>query len=134
MLSYLIIEFLSNHRKSLSNYWKDLKLVIIFVSFGIGLSPVLFKLTDTISTDSIYSMTSAMLFIHLVSCCIVNHVQDDRMNVFFQQVFQDYGLQISTVSSPLSLNAGLFAAICLASRLNSRYAELRSLSLLIVQH
>jgi len=54
---------LSNHKRKRRN---DLKHVLIFVSFGLGLAPVLYKLTDTISTDTIYTTTSVMLFVHLV--------------------------------------------------------------------
>ena len=59
------------------------------------------QLTDTISTDTIYTMTFLVLLIHLL--------------------FHDYGLRSSFVSHPLSLNAGLFAAVCLASRLPTSF-------------
>jgi len=72
------------------------KRVLIFVAFGLGLSPLLHRLTDTISTDTIYTTSACMLLVHLA--------------------FHDYGLQGGGLNA-LSLNAGLFAAVCLASRL-----------------
>ena len=85
----------------LSWYKAGFKQATIFVTFGLALSPVLYKLTDTISTDTIHTMTSLVLLIHLL--------------------FHDYGLRSSFVSHPLSLNAGLFAAVCLASRLPTSF-------------
>ena len=113
----------------------SIKQATIFITFGLALSPVLYKvityqwiifntlmynhlsflfileikthslyflqLTDTISTDTIYTMTFLVLLIHLL--------------------FHDYGLRSSFVSHPLSLNAGLFAAVCLASRLPTSF-------------
>lgn len=76
---------------------KDLQTVLFFLVFGYFLSPVLKTLTDTISTDTIFAMATFMMFIHLV--------------------FFDYGISASIVSSALSLNAALFASVCLASRL-----------------
>ena len=65
----------------------DIRHALIFLCFGLGLSPVLYKLTDTISTDTIYTTSGLMLFIHLV--------------------FHNYGLEKSAVvSKALSLNAG----------------------------
>ena len=65
----------------------DIRHALIFLCFGLGLSPVLYKLTDTISTDTIYTTSGIMLFIHLV--------------------FHNYGLEKSAVvSKALSLNAG----------------------------
>ena len=118
-------------------YKAGFKQATIFITFGLALSPVLYKvskrsmlrmklsilsnlwlcnnlritvnvniifmfqLTDTISTDTIYTMTTLVLLIHLI--------------------FHDYGLRSSFVSHPLSLNAGLFAAVCLASRLPTSF-------------
>ncbi len=46
--------------------WDDMKTVCIFLAFGYGLSPVLMTLTDTISTDTIFAMTTAMLLANLL--------------------------------------------------------------------
>ena len=43
-----------------------MKTTCIFLAFGYGLSPVLMTLTDTISTDTIYAMTVAMLLANLL--------------------------------------------------------------------
>ena len=56
---------------SLKNYyftigWDDVKTVLIFITFGYALSPVLMTLTDTISTDTIYAMTVFMLLANLL--------------------------------------------------------------------
>jgi phosphatidylinositol glycan class C protein len=80
----------------------DTKPVGIFLALGFGLAPVLYKLTDTISTDTIHTTSSVMLFLHLL--------------------FHNYnscGGMAAYSSNPLSLNAALFAAVCLASRLDS---------------
>jgi hypothetical protein len=79
----------------------DLRTVLIFVVFGYVLSPILKTLTDTISTDTIYAMTTFMMIIHLI--------------------FFDYGVSAAIVSSSLSLNAAIFGSVCLASRLASPF-------------
>ncbi|KAL3871367.1 hypothetical protein ACJMK2_039373 [Sinanodonta woodiana] len=78
----------------------DLKTLLIFTGFSYGLSPVLVSLTETISTDTVYAMTTVMLLANLL--------------------FHDYGAtEAAIVSQSLSLNAALFASVCLASRLNT---------------
>ncbi|XP_045463459.1 phosphatidylinositol N-acetylglucosaminyltransferase subunit C [Harmonia axyridis] len=79
----------------------DLRTLLIYIVFGHLFSPVLYTLTDTISTDTIYTMTSFMLLIHLI--------------------FFDYGVNATIVSNSLSLSAAIFASICLASRLSSAH-------------
>ena len=44
----------------------DARHVVIFLAMGLGLAPVLYKLTDTISTDTIHTTSSVMLFLHLL--------------------------------------------------------------------
>ena len=91
----------------------DFRLTVIFLCYGLGLSPVLYKLTDTISTDTIYTTAGIMLFVHLV--------------------FHNYGLEKSAVvSKALSLNASLFASVCLASRLMSSYEAFVLLAISVV--
>ncbi|XP_060534672.1 phosphatidylinositol N-acetylglucosaminyltransferase subunit C [Cylas formicarius] len=77
----------------------DLRTVLTFVVFGQLFSPVLHTLTDTISTDTIYTLTFLMMLIHLI--------------------FFDYGVSAAIVSKSLSLSAAIFPSICLASRLSS---------------
>lgn len=79
----------------------DLRTVLIFVVFGQLFSPILYTLTDTISTDTIYTMTFLMMLIHLV--------------------FFEYGVSTTIVSNSLPLSAAVFASICLSSRLASPY-------------
>ena len=59
------------------------------------------RLTETIATDTIYTTSGAMLFLHLV----VHNYEGD----------EDGGGGDNGISA-LSLNAGLFASVCLASR------------------
>ncbi|XP_041369120.1 phosphatidylinositol N-acetylglucosaminyltransferase subunit C-like [Gigantopelta aegis] len=79
----------------------DLKTAILFTGFSFGLSPLLVSLTETISTDTIYAMTTVMLLANLL--------------------FHDYGASAAMVSGALSLNAATFASVCLASRLNTTW-------------
>ncbi|KAM9761480.1 phosphatidylinositol N-acetylglucosaminyltransferase subunit C isoform 1-T2 [Menidia menidia] len=73
----------------------DLQSAAIFLSFTFGFSPVLKTLTESVSTDTVYAMSAVMLLAHLLS------------------------FPYSQPSPPgsLSLNAALFASVCLASRL-----------------
>lgn len=80
---------------------QDIRTLLIFFVFGQIFSPVLHTLTDTISTDTIYTMTALMMFTHLV--------------------FFDYGVPVAIVSNSLSLSAAMFGSICLASRLASPF-------------
>jgi phosphatidylinositol glycan class C protein len=98
--SFVLYRFL--YTKDVKNrFGHDLRTVLIFVVFGYLFSPVLHTLTDTISTDTIYTMTFFMMVIHLI--------------------FFDYGVSAAVVSNSLSLSAAIFASICLASRLASAY-------------
>lgn len=96
----------------------DVRHFAVFFSFGFGLAPVLYRLTDTISTDTIHTASFLALFMHLLS--------------------HDY-TQPASVSSSLyasdnafSLNASLFAAVCLASRLGSSYEAFSLLTVSVV--
>lgn len=77
----------------------DIRIVLTFAVFGQLFSPVLHTLTDTVSTDTIYTMVFFSMLIHLI--------------------FFDYGVSAAIVSNSLSLSAAVFASICLASRLPS---------------
>lgn len=80
---------------------RHVKALAAFLILGYLLSPVLKTLTETISTDTIYAMSSFMMIVHLV--------------------FYDYGVKAVIVSSSLSLNAAVFACLCLASRLQTPF-------------
>ncbi|KAK9519244.1 hypothetical protein VZT92_021985 [Zoarces viviparus] len=73
----------------------DLQSAAIFLSFTFGFSPVLKTLTESVSTDTVYAMSAVMLLAHLVS---FPYAQPSPPGSF-------------------SLNAALFASVCLASRL-----------------
>ena len=45
--------------------FEDLKTFVMFTGFSYCLSPVLVSLTETISTDTIYAMTTVMLLANL---------------------------------------------------------------------
>lgn len=81
------------------NYYflKTCRTLCCYVICSYLLSPVLKTLTETIDTDTIYSTSACMMIIHLI--------------------FFDYGVPALIVSSSLSLNAAIFGAVCLASRL-----------------
>lgn len=75
----------------------DIKTVVCVFVFGFVLSPMLHTLTKSISTDTIYTITCIVFFVH-VMC-------------------YDYGMPAALVSRAISLNAAIFGTICLASRL-----------------
>ena len=100
-------------RASLQSIKQDLKHVSLFLFFSFSFSPVLYKLTDTIATDTVHTTAGMMLFVHLL--------------------FHNYGLEkAAVVSNALSLNAAIFASICLASRLASSYDAFVILSVSVV--
>ena len=90
----------------------DLYSAVFVIAFGGGLSPVLVTLTDTISTDTIYAMTAAMLTGNLL--------------------FFDYGTETAVVSQSISLNAAIFASVCLASRLSTVLQGFAMITLAVV--
>ncbi|XP_061682308.1 phosphatidylinositol N-acetylglucosaminyltransferase subunit C isoform X3 [Syngnathoides biaculeatus] len=73
----------------------DLQSAAIFLAFIFGFSPVLKTLTESVSTDTVYAMSAIMLLAHLVS----------------------FPYAYPSTPGCLSLNAALFASVCLASRL-----------------
>ncbi|XP_068449110.1 phosphatidylinositol N-acetylglucosaminyltransferase subunit C [Clinocottus analis] len=73
----------------------DLQSAAIFLSFTFGFSPVLKTLTESVSTDTVYAMSAVMLLAHLAS----------------------FPYAQPSPPGSLSLNAALFASVCLASRL-----------------
>lgn len=89
--------------------FQDLKTTLSALAFGFILSPMLHTLTNSISTDTIYTVTFFVLLLHLVC--------------------YDYGLPASVVSSAIALNAVYFGSICLASRLST---SMHAFTLLVV--
>ncbi|XP_014099529.2 phosphatidylinositol N-acetylglucosaminyltransferase subunit C [Bactrocera oleae] len=80
---------------------EDSKTLLTVLVFGYIFAPLLHRLTNAISTDTIFSMTFFVLLFNLI--------------------FFDYGLSAAMVSKALSLNAAIFASICLASRLSTAF-------------
>ena len=92
---YIVLKIVSEHESiSLDGFITVPALVFV-------MSPILKTLTKTISTDTIYAMSTAMLIINLL--------------------LYDYGAGIGQVSKAISLNAGMFSAVCLGSRLPSSW-------------
>ncbi|XP_066143454.1 phosphatidylinositol N-acetylglucosaminyltransferase subunit C isoform X2 [Euwallacea fornicatus] len=77
----------------------DIRTILTFTAFGQLFSPVLHTLTNTVSTDTIYTMAFFMFFVHFI--------------------FYDYGISAAIVSRSLSISAAMFGSICLCSRLSS---------------
>jgi hypothetical protein len=77
------------------------KTVLVYIVLGYILSPILHTLTDTVSTDTIYAWSVIMMIVHLI--------------------FFDYEVKVALVSKSLSINAAIFASICLVSRLSTPF-------------
>ena len=73
-----------------------IKTSVLFMMTGYSVSPVLYTLTDSISTDSLHTMASTSFMLHLLTT--------------------DYGVPAPVVSWQFSLNAAVFSSVCLASR------------------
>ncbi|XP_069555247.1 phosphatidylinositol N-acetylglucosaminyltransferase subunit C [Brachyistius frenatus] len=98
LLGYGLYQALTSHVESCSEprtHLADLQSATIFLSFTFGFSPVLKTLTESVSTDTVYAMSAVMLLAHLVS----------------------FPYAQPSPPGSLSLNAALFASVCLASRL-----------------
>ncbi|KAM9385289.1 phosphatidylinositol N-acetylglucosaminyltransferase subunit C [Pholidichthys leucotaenia] len=98
VLGYGLHQVLMSHAEPCSEprtYLADLQSTTIFLSFTFGFSPVLKTLTESVSTDTVYAMSAVMLLAHLVS----------------------FPYAQPSPPGSLSLNAALFASVCLASRL-----------------
>jgi len=95
MVGYLLFTSLVRN-VNLTGLLAGIKTTFLFTIIGFALSPVLYKLTDTISTDTIHTMAMSSLFLHLLTA--------------------DYGLSAPIVSWQISVNAAVFSSVCLASR------------------
>lgn len=81
--------------------FRHLKTVLVYLVIGYILSPTLHTLTDTVSTDTIYAWAVIMMLVHLI--------------------FFDYEVPAAIVSKSLSINAAIFASVCLVSRLSTPF-------------
>lgn len=98
LLLVIGVEYIYHLRRfTVGVIYQGLKTTVFFLTVGFALSPVLYKLTDTISTDTIHMMSLCGLLLHLVT--------------------HFYGIQGPIVSRSLSLNSAIFSTVCLASRL-----------------
>ncbi|CAF0882195.1 unnamed protein product [Adineta steineri] len=97
----LIGLFLYRQHISLKLLQENFKTLSIFLLFGSLVSPVVFTLTKTISTDTIYAMSTLMMLTHLI--------------------FYDYGSETAMVQKALSFSVALFSSVCLASRLSTSF-------------
>ncbi|KAK3732163.1 hypothetical protein RRG08_026545 [Elysia crispata] len=98
----LMIYWRSGIKFSHQLFWQHLRSCFLFQGLSMALSPILVSLTETISTDTIYAMTTLMLL----------------ANFLFYNYNYSEG---SHIPGPLSLNAALFASVCLASRLHNAW-------------
>jgi len=98
-IGYLV--YIGTDFHKIRNVIEDSRTVGVVLFFGYVFSPMLHTLTDSISTDTIFSSTFIILFFHLL--------------------LHDYGIDGFLVSRTVSLNCGIFASICLASRLSSPF-------------
>lgn len=100
-ITTLAYMFHSLRRDSPLTLFDDCKTVGSVLVFGHLLSPLLHTLTNSISTDTIFTITFFVMFLHLA--------------------FFDYGLPAFMVSKAVSLNAAIFGTICLVSRLRTPF-------------
>ena len=99
IIGYVIFFFFKHY--AFSTLLEDFKTVLTVLVFGYIFSPLLHTLTDSISTDTIFTTTFFVIILHLV--------------------FFDYGLPAFIVSKAISLNSAIFGSICLASRLSTSF-------------
>lgn len=97
IMGYII--YIGSDFQKIRNLVEDSKTVVVVLLFGFIFSPLLHTLTDSISNDTIFSNTINILLLHLL--------------------LHDYGIDEFLVSRTVSLNCGIFASICLASRLST---------------
>nr|XP_004226684.1 phosphatidylinositol N-acetylglucosaminyltransferase subunit C-like [Ciona intestinalis] len=97
LLGYYIHSIMTS--QTLKQVIHDFKTGVMLLCFTWFLSPVLRTLTHTISSDTLYAMSTFMGIGHLV--------------------FNDYGSSGMSVSNSVSFNMSVFMAVCLASRLET---------------
>jgi len=113
MLGLLLVGCLLFIRKvNLTGVLSAIRTTFLFTIIGFALSPVLYKLTDTISTDTIHTMALSSLLLHLLT--------------------SDYGLSAPPVSWQISLNAAVFSTVCLASRFDHHLSAFSLLCLSVI--
>ena len=93
---------------------RESRTIVLFGGFLFGLSPIIQTLTRTISDDTIYAMASICLFINFS--------------------LHDYSSHGDYMSKCVSLNAAIFAAVCLASRLTDLNSVIGTIILAILTY
>ena len=93
---------------------REIKTVIIFDGFLLGLAPIIQTLTRTISDDTIYAMTAVCLFVNF---CLHDYTSTNKTD---------------NMSKCVSFNAAIFASVCLASRLEDIKSVLVTIILAIL--
>ena len=106
---YLLI--ISTVSTSFKDIIKTVRTTFLFLTTGYCLSPILYTLTDSISTDSIHTMAGSSFLLHLLTT--------------------DYGVPAPIVSWQISLNAAMFSSVCLASRFDDHLSAFALLCLSI---
>lgn len=101
LIGYVLFIALHVHENRRRHISDNIQTVLAVLVSGYILAPMMHTLTDSISTDTIFTLTLCVLLVHLV--------------------FFDYGLPAFVASKAISLNAALFASICLASRLPTAF-------------
>ncbi|KAK6979465.1 phosphatidylinositol N-acetylglucosaminyltransferase subunit C [Biomphalaria glabrata] len=98
-IANFILNNSAGQRLSFTLIVKHLKTSLLFQGCSAALSPVLVSLTETISTDTIYTMTTSMLLANLL--------------------LFNYDTSHDAVPGAMSFSAAIFSSVCLASRLHT---------------
>ncbi|CAL4103297.1 unnamed protein product, partial [Meganyctiphanes norvegica] len=106
MLGYIIQH---SHYHNIHSVREDFKLVCFYCLMIFCAAPIIKSLTGSVATDSINACTTLLLLLRLLH--------------------HDYGAQVAIVNPSISHNLGVFASVCLASRLNT---DLQVFSLITV--
>ena len=116
-LSLSIREWLVFHPNCLVQ--DNFKTLSIFLLFGSLVSPVVFTLTKSISTDTIYAMSTLMMLSHLIfydygsETAMWGTHRTKSIRAFVSSSFR--------VQKALSFSVALFSSVCLASRLSTSF-------------
>ncbi|CDS42582.1 phosphatidylinositol [Echinococcus multilocularis] len=102
MLWFFVV--LSSDERNLKALSTPLRTGLIILVFSSALAPVLHSLLDTVSTDTIYAMTSIFLFLNFASLPYANGMRSSRVDG-------------TTDSNIVSVATGFLASLCMASRL-----------------
>lgn len=97
-------------RRTIAQVVEDLHRAAVFMAFGSSLAPIMATLTETISTDTVYAMAAGALLLHL-ACH--DYLRGLRPLADEEEPISDDGPWAA-----IALNAALFGAVCLASRLS----------------